>query len=432
MPEIGKPCRGGIHPSIDGVYLGGCALNNNYELIEAKSFKFIAQCRNLKQQQTNLHTIESAMNDSTPKFNGKLELSENSSELDKDKFFDQLKHLVCLYGLQNFFYLPNSQGSMTYLLDDSHLFTLDQVVQEDYQRLHEPDPVYEVQNLPSPSTPSASDSGTTMIPTNVETDDSILARFKCYDEHEFFDRAFCRLVVESCVTPALRERVSIRFSHRDDFTEATGSVYLMMVLATCHASATVDVEEAKAQFESLTLASYPGENIDALATHALKYIKLMNMGFALDIKVGSALLRKVTSTSSEQFNRKMYQLLDSTMLMEEKYSLADPRSMKSDPDYVTYGPFALCDALQTEYSRLYQLHQWPATSKKPTPQGNLTPASDPSDDTTLRKNSGGRKCYDCGSEYHLRGSPKCAHSRRNPANRNRGGGGNNGSGNGNK
>ena len=50
----------------------------------------------------------------------------------------------------------------------------------------------------------------------------------------------------------------------------------MMVLDTFNMSATIDIEGVGKAFDVLTLSSFPGENISALATSALKYIKVMN------------------------------------------------------------------------------------------------------------------------------------------------------------
>ena len=87
---------------------------------------------------------------------------------------------------------------------------------------------------------------------------------------------------------------------------------------TCLASASVDIDGAKAHFKELTLASYQGENVAAFSVVALKLIKIMKGAYAIDIKIGSKLLRKVDHTQSDYFNRKIHGFLDTTRTMESK------------------------------------------------------------------------------------------------------------------
>ena len=143
-----------------------------------------------------------------------------------------------------------------------------------------------------------------------ETPASFVKRFREYDTYELDDIVFSRLVVESCISARLRVEVETRFSHMNDFDDLPGQVYFMLVLDTCHASAASDIEEAKDSFKSLQLASYAGENIAALSTAALKCIKIMQTGYALDYNLGTDLLSKVTSTSCEYFNRTIYSKFD--------------------------------------------------------------------------------------------------------------------------
>jgi hypothetical protein len=54
-----------------------------------------------------------------------------------------------------------------------------------------------------------------------------------------------RLIVESLLTQAFREKLEIRFSHYNNFDELPGRIIFMMTLDTCNASAEMDIDEAK-------------------------------------------------------------------------------------------------------------------------------------------------------------------------------------------
>ena len=101
----------------------------------------------------------------------------------------------------------------------------------------------------------------------------------------------------------------------------------MMVLDTCNASVQRDVAGAQTKFETLTLDSYPGEDVTELATEALHLIHILSGLYALPINLGMKLLKKITNTSSEFFDRTMYMLLDEARTLEMKYRLLDPISM---------------------------------------------------------------------------------------------------------
>ena len=124
--------RGGNHPVL-GDYLGGSSLNNNYRLTKANSYKYITQVRTIKQLSNNETKLREDRNSiTTMKFDGNLELSKSSSstELDKEQFFQCVNENVNFYGLQTFFYLPDSTNEMRYLIKNTHLFTLEDVIQE--------------------------------------------------------------------------------------------------------------------------------------------------------------------------------------------------------------------------------------------------------------------------------------------------------------
>jgi hypothetical protein len=97
-----------------------------------------------------------------------------------------------------------------------------------------------------------------------------------------------------------------------------------MALETCNASVSHDIDGAATAFGALTLDTYPGENVSDFSTEALCLIKVMQGGNTLPVNTGLQLLQKVTRTSCEEFNRKVFNLLDYVKTMEHKYKILDP------------------------------------------------------------------------------------------------------------
>ena len=185
-----------------------------------------------------------------------------------------------------------------------------------------------------------------------------------------------------------------------------------MALETCNASVSHDIDGAGVLFSNLKLETYPGENISDFTTEALRLIKIMAGGYALPVHTGSRLLMKVTKTSSEEFNRKVFTLLDSVKTMEYKYKVADPKSLASDPDYPKYGPISLVSTLQQAYERLISFHDWPALASKlpesnnaATAAGNIKHSERPS---SSGKSSGKneRECFRCQGNQLVKDCPQ--------------------------
>jgi hypothetical protein len=103
---------------------------------------------------------------------------------------------------------------------------------------------------------------------------------------------------------------------------ATGIVLTLnpfLELAYCNASANLDVDKATASLAALSLESFPGENIANMMNEALQLIKIMRTLYMIPNNMGSYLLKKLTKTSCEEFNRKIFNLLNLVKSMEHKY-----------------------------------------------------------------------------------------------------------------
>jgi hypothetical protein len=197
---------------------------------------------------------------------------------------------------------------------------------------------------------------------NSRIDTTLTTQTLTFDEFEIREVALSCLVVESLLTSNFYEKIVIRFGHRDDFKNLPGSGLLMMALETCNASVSHDIKGATKLFFALNLDNYPGKNISDFASESLQLIKIMQGGYALPVNTGSQLLVKVSKTSSEEFNRKIFALLDLVKTLEYKYQVLDPLRLTKDPDYATLGPIGILATLQHSYGRLIATHDWPTVA----------------------------------------------------------------------
>ena len=174
--------------------MGGSDLNSEYALKSSNPYKLTTQLRNAKQSSQSERSLTDARtNASRIKFHhGKLETSTDcSTEYDKEEFLTSLKEQVSYYGLQNFFAMPTSDRTMYNLLSFSHLFELQNVIEEYKSCVMQHDPVLEA--------------------NGDETQISIAVQIRQYDVYELFDRALSRLVVESLLSASFREVIKTRF-----------------------------------------------------------------------------------------------------------------------------------------------------------------------------------------------------------------------------
>ena len=119
------------------------------------------------------------------------------TEMNLESFLRSVGDAVERFGLETYFYLPDTEGDMKYLPEDPHTFTLEAVLTEHKSRLVEPAQVNDA--------------------SGDETPESILARFRCYDEYELCDFSLSRLAVEALVHPDLRAEVVVQYNHMDNF-----------------------------------------------------------------------------------------------------------------------------------------------------------------------------------------------------------------------
>ena len=142
--------------------------------------------------------------------------------------------------------------------------------------------------------------------------------FEGFDEYELDEIVMSRLVVEPLLTTTAfyEKTIFIRFGQRDDYEVLPGLCLLMMALETYNSSVSHDVDGAAAEFLALSLESYPGENITEFCTEALRLIKIMHSAYNIPLHTGSRLLVKVSKRSSEEFNRKIFALMDTVKTME--------------------------------------------------------------------------------------------------------------------
>ena len=360
------PKRGGEHPTY-GIFIGGSFLDNQYKLTGARHYRYTSQRRSAKVvntiEQALLTTIESK---TAPKFNGNLEKtpSLNENELEKLNFIKHLKRKVQMHGQQTF-YAAFYQDEVLSLFDHYHKFTVEEIIAQFELRCEEPDLDLDPD-------------------TDIETETSKQLRFETYDEYKFDDFGLSRLVVESLISSLLMERIVTKFGNDEMFETYPGQILFMMAIDTCNASVQRDIAGAQAKFDELTLDTYPGEDVTELATEALRLLHILAGSYALPINLGSKLLKKVTNTSSEFFNQKMFTILDAARTLETRYRLLDPRTMGDDPDYTKYGPYAICASLQEVIGRLIADSDWPALANKLPETNNVTPENKEEKDKNIQ------------------------------------------------
>ena len=362
------PKRGGIHPTY-GKFIGGSKLNDAYQTVGVSDnlYRFSTQRRHEK----TITSIEQKLRDSrdsitTIKFNGTLEPKASvSTEIGKERFVTLLKKKVKEHGQQTFYWIRDTDGSVVDLFENAHRFKLDAVIAEHNRRM-------EVSGL-----------------------------FEAYDRIEKDEIELSRTVVESLLTESFQEKIEIRFSHRDDFELLPGSCLFIMAMETCNASVFHDVEGAKKKLEALDINNYPGENVTDLAGEAQRLLKIMQGAYALPVNTGSTLISKLTNTTSEFFNRKMYALLDVVMTLEIEYELKDPRLFIKDPEYVKYGPLAIVATIQATHGMLLSQQRWPALSSSLPQSNNSTVSTAGSASTALN----GRKCFRCQGDHLVKDCP---------------------------
>ena len=358
LPPIVAPKRGGIH-STYGVFIGGAQLDDSYKLLPNQSaYCFSTQ----RQHEKTIASIEQKLRDTRDSaiavmFNGQLEATAGlSTEVGKEKFITMIKEKVKEHGQQTFYAIKDCDGTVVDLFEHSHWFKLETVIAE-FDR---------------------------------QTDENNL-NFESFDQYELEDVELSCMLVLSLLTSTFQEKLEIRFDHHPDFEYLSGACLFIMALKTCNASVAHDVEGAQKNLETLTLDSYPGENITDFTSEAQRLIKIMQGDYALPINTGSKLIQKVTKTSCEYFNQKMYTLLDKVRTLEHDIKLSDPKTLTKDPKYAKLGPLGIIATLQAAHGALLSELDWPALASK-LPEANALINSVQSGITS-------QTCYSCGGNH---------------------------------
>ena len=366
------PKRGGIHP-LYGLYIGGSGLDQDYQPKDRNSYSYASQRRNVKTISSIERDLVTARDSTTNlKFDGRLEpVVTSTTEVGKVRFLTLLERRVEEHGQETFYHVKDMSDTVVNLFDHVHNFTLEEVVKEFNERSKEGNEDY-----------------------------------AAFDTYEVCEVKMSRLVVESYLTSAFLEKIFVRYGHRADYKRLPGSCLLIMALETCNASVSHDINGAATAFVALTLDTYPGENVSDFSTEALRLIKIMQGEYALPVNTGSRLLQKVTRTSCEEFNRKVFNLLDFVKTMEHKYKVLDPRSLLLDKDYHQYGPVGVISTLQQIHGRLLSDHDWPALATQ-LPESNHADAHSGRGSRPGSSSSGAdeRKCFRCKGPHLIKDCP---------------------------
>jgi len=178
-----------------------------------------------------------------------------------EAFLRSVADIVERFGLETFFYLPDSDNVMRYLPEEPHNFTLASVLVEHQYRVTEPAAVCD-------------DKGD-------ETPASVSTRFKYYDLYELSEFSLSRLAIETLVRTNLRAELVVQHNHMLSFKKIPGNLYLTMVLDVCHALFAFNMHDTTKSLSELTLASFVGENVSEFSNEAQNLIKIMTVGYSL-------------------------------------------------------------------------------------------------------------------------------------------------------
>jgi hypothetical protein len=118
------------------------------------------------------------------------------------------------------------------------------------------------------------------------------------------------------------------------------------------------------KFDNLKLDDFQGEDISAFVAKVQKQVKIVQTGYALPICTGSKYLSKLTSTSCERMNWKVYAMFDDVKDMENRYKLSDPRAITRDKEYARLGPIGLIAWSQKLHATFVADHDWSALATK--------------------------------------------------------------------
>ena len=137
------------------------------------------------------------------------------------------------HGQQTFYAIKDSDGTVVDTFEHSHCFKLEIVVAE----------------------------------FHCQTDENNI-NFEAFDQYELEDVELLCMLVLSLLTSAFGEKLETRFEHRPDFEYLSWACLFIMALGTCNASVTHDVEGARKILETITLDSYPEENVTDFTSEA--------------------------------------------------------------------------------------------------------------------------------------------------------------------
>jgi hypothetical protein len=171
-----SPKRDGLHP-IYGVYIGGSPLDDTYKQKSKITYSYALQRCNVKtisSIERNLIIIRNST--VTLKFDGQLEATTGSTvEIGKERFVALLKRRVEEHGQETFYHVQSSTGTVLNLFEHSHFYKLDAVVTEFERSLNAPGQTF----------------------------------FEHFDSFEIDEVTLSRLVVESFLTSAFYEKITI-------------------------------------------------------------------------------------------------------------------------------------------------------------------------------------------------------------------------------
>jgi hypothetical protein len=121
---------------------------------------------------------------------------------------------------------------------------------------------------------------------------------------------------------------------------------------------------------------------------------------------------KVSKTSCEEFNPKLFALLDLVETLGYKYKVLDPLKLTKDAEYATLGPITIISKLQQTYASSISTQDRPALTNR-IPQSNTSSVKHLktnmrvklSQNTVKSASSSVIRCFLCQENHHIRVFP---------------------------
>ena len=123
-------------------------------------------------------------------------------------------------------------------------------------------------------------------PTNIHRESAVC-------KYDFQNMKLSEKTLYNCCTEGLKQRLQDRIKTLEP-KKAVGPYVLWHIFGTCYNPSQTRIESLKSKLRSLTVRSYPGENITLFVTDATALVKEIKMNYLTPDQVPDLLLITIT------------------------------------------------------------------------------------------------------------------------------------------